>query len=596
MMLNTNNRNRQAGDVFFHRLETARPADNSGQSGSAYASFLLGLVDNGGFTIPNTSMLRFPYHAFFAQDDWKIRPRLTANIGLRYEMNLSVYEKYDRFSYFDPNLANPAANGYLGALRFLGNGSGREGRRNLHNTAAGWGPRLGFAYQIKENTVVRVGGGVFYSTVKVPGLSGANNGFTNSPGWNSADQGITPAFQWDRGFPAWQAPPFIDPGFNAGFGVPWWGADEIAKLPQSSTWNVALSRAMRGGLVLDATYTGSKGTYLPSDRVNIMQIDPRYVTLGALLNRPIDDPQVAAAGFGAPFANFKQLLGGQATLGQALRRFPQYTGVSTGGMMNHSGNSTYHALIVKATKRFSGGLTLLTSYAWSKLLTGAGSSEPWIAGVVGAAVGAGAAQNHYNRGPEKSYGVLDYPHMFKLTASYDLPFGKGKQYLTTGIANHLMGGWNLSTYTFAQSGYPMGVVDTGFQNNLRAGTPRPNILSHDWRAPLAGSQFDPDKDNFYNRGAFQRRTSPFADPFGNAPRFVGVTRMFPTYRTNLAVARSFRILERLKADLRADIFHLWNQKTWNRPVTQDLSNLTQFGVITGASGNRNMQIGLKLIF
>ena len=133
-------------------------------------------------------------------------------------------------------------------------------------------------------------------------------------------------------------------------------------------------------------------------------------------------------------------------------------------MMNHSGNSTYHAMIIKATKRFSGGLTLLTSYAWSKLLTDADSSEPWIAGVVGAAVGAGAAQNHYNRRAEKSYGVLDYPHMFKLTASYDLPFGKGKRFANNGIPSYVFGDWNLSTYTFAQSGYPLGVLHNVLQN------------------------------------------------------------------------------------------------------------------------------------
>ena len=595
MMLNTDNRNRAAGDFFFHRLETARPGDNSGTSGSSYASFLLGAVHSGGFSVPFSQQLRFPYHAFFVQDDWKITPRLTANLGLRYEMNLSVTEKHDRFSYFDPTLPNPAANGYPGALRFLGKGPGREGRRNLHNTAAGWGPRAGLAYQLSDNTVIRAGAGIFYASVKVPGLQGASNGFANSPGWSSADQGITPAFYWDNGFPAWEAPPILDPGFNAGFSIPWWGADEIAKLPQNANWNLAVARVLPGNFVLDVTYTGSKGTHLASDRVNIMQIDPKYAYLGPLLNRPIDDPEVVAAGFRPPFENFKKLLGTQATLGQALRIFPQYTGVTTGGMMNHSGNSTYHAGIIKVTKRFSNGLTMLASYTWSKLLTDADSSEPWIAGVVGSGVGAGAAQNHYNRRPEKSYGVLDMPHMFKLTASYDLPFGQGKRFANQGIARHILGDWNISTFTFAQSGYPMGVIDTRYQNNLRGGTPRPHVLTHDWRAPTVGSEFDPDKDNFYNRDAFVARTNPALDPFGNAPRLVGKTRMFPTYRTNIAVSRNIRFTERIRGNLRLDIFDLWNQKTWNRPVSQDLAN-TQFGVITGASGNRNMQVGLKLLF
>ncbi len=85
------------------------------------------------------------------------------NIGIRYEINMGPHEKHDRFSYFDPNLPNPAASGQPGALRFLGDGPGREGRRQLYNNSDGWGPRLGFAYQLTDKTVVRAGGGIFYA-------------------------------------------------------------------------------------------------------------------------------------------------------------------------------------------------------------------------------------------------------------------------------------------------------------------------------------------------------------------------------------------------------------------------------------------------
>lgn len=594
MFLNTNNRNTAAGSFAFNRLSTSSPLDNSGNSGNAFASFMLGQVYSGNFTIPNTSMLRFPYHAFFAQDDWKVTSKLTINMGIRYEINMGVYEKHDRLSYFDPNLANPAASGQPGALRFLGTGTGREGGRRLYNNAGGWGPRLGVAYQLSENTVIRAGAGIFYGTNKAPGLGGANNGFTNAPSWTSQDQGINPAFQWDRGFPSWEAPPFINPGFNAGFSLPWFGAAETGRLPQTSTWNFALARVLPGNLVLDATYTGSKGTYLASDRVNIMQIDPKYAYLGSLLNRPIDDPQVAALGFREPFANFKQLMGANATLGQSLRAFPQYQNVTTGGMMNHSGNSTYHALILKATKRFNGGLSMLASYTWSKLLTDADSSEPWIAGVVGSGTGAGS-QDQYNRKLDKSYGVLDLPQMFKLTASYDMPFGRGKKYLTSGVGGAVLGNWNLSTFMFYQSGYPMGVIDNGYINNLKGGTPRPDVLTHDWRAPIAGDRFDPSVDKFYDASAFKRRTDPASDPVGDAPRFNGSVRSFKTFRTNVAVTKGIPIWERVKADLRLEVFNLFNQKNWSNP-TADLSNQQLFGVITNASGNRSMQVALKVIF
>ena len=478
---------------------------------------------------------------------------------------------------------------------FSGTGAGREGNRNLFNNAGGWGPRLGFAYQIANKTVIRAGGGIFYGTNKAPGLNGANNGFTNSPSWSSADLGVKSAFQWDQGFPAWQQPPFIDPGFGAGFGIPWWGAEETGKLGTTASWNLAVSRVLPHQFILEGTYTGSKGTHLASERVNIMQIDPKYAYLGSLLNAPIDDPAVVALGFKPPFANFKQLMGGNATLGQSLRVFPQYTGVTTGGMMNHSGNSTYNAMILKATKRFSGGLTLLASYTWSKLLTDADSSEPWIAGVVGSGRGAGSAQNQYNRGTEKSYGVLDLPNMIKITGSYDFPFGQGKKMFTRGIASRVFGGWNLGSYMFYQSGYPLGVVDPTYSNNLRGGTALPNVLTNDWiAASTAGDRFDPSVDNFFNINAFQRRTNPAADPFGNAPRLNGDARSFRTFRTNVSVAKSFKIREKMHGDFRADIFDLFNQKTWGNPTTDLSSN--QFGIITTASGNRTMQLGLKLVF
>ncbi|HXN24732.1 MAG TPA: carboxypeptidase regulatory-like domain-containing protein [Candidatus Dormibacteraeota bacterium] len=595
MMLNTNNRNNAAGNFAFNRLETAAPADSSGKSGNAFASFMLGALHSGGFTVPSTGMLRFPYHAVFAQDDWKMTPRLTMNIGLRYEVNIGAFEKHDRMSYFDPSLPNPAADGYPGALRFLGFGPGREGRRNLWNNAAGWGPRIGLAYQVTPKTVVRAGFGIFYASEKAPGLTPSNVGFTSSPSWGSADSGITPAFYWDQGFPAWKAPPFINPGFNAGFGVSWWPAAEIAMLPSTNSWNVAVSRAMGGNFVLDLTYTGSKGTHLASDRVNYMQIPPQYAKLGSLLNKPIDDPAVVALGFTPPFPSFKQLLGSRATLGQSLRMWPQYTGVGTGGMNNHSGNSTYNALIVKVTKRYSGGLSMVADYTWSKLLTDADSSEPWIAGVVGSGVGAGAAQNHWNRRAEKSYGVLDLPHMVKVTAAYDLPFGPKRRFASSGVLGQVIGHWNVAAFIYGQSGYPLGVVDSGFSNFLSAGTPRPNVTSSNWRAPIVGDKFDPANGPYLSRSAFERRTNPTVDPFGNAPRLNGATRSPGRVRENISIARSFPIRERAQLDFRWEIYDLFNLKTWNNPASADLSN-PLFGMVTNASGNRTMQFGLKLVF
>ena len=213
-------------------------------------------------------------------------------------------------------------------LAFPGTGCGtRRADAHLYNDASGWGPRLGFAYQIAEKTVVRAGAGIFYGTNKAPGLNGANNGFTNSPSWSSAELGIKSAFQWDQGFPGLGSSRRSSTRVSTPDSVFRGAGGRNRQTWPPRTAGTSPSRACcRTSFVLDATYTGSKGTHLASDRVNIMQIDPKYAYLGALLNKPIDDPAVVALGFKSPFANFKTLLGGNATLGQVTARVPAVPG------------------------------------------------------------------------------------------------------------------------------------------------------------------------------------------------------------------------------------------------------------------------------
>jgi hypothetical protein len=596
LRLDVNSRNNAAGSYYFNRLETAAPLDSSGASGNSFASFLLGQVDHGSFSVPSAQELQFPSHAFFVQDDWKITPKLTANLGVRYELNMGVTERFDRLSIFNPTLANPACGGCPGAMTFLGSGSGRTGSRGLWPHSDAWGPRVGLAYQAFKDTVIRAGFGIFYAPEKSPGLGGANDGFTNNPNFVSPNTGVSPAFQWDQGWPAWQLPPFINPAFGTPSGVTFWQPAELQKVPSTMSWNFAISRALPGNFVLDLTYTGSKGTYLPSNRASDQQVNPQYAYLGSLLTQPLNSPAVQALGFTAPFANFTELLGANATLGQALRRWPQYINFGQPGMSMHNGNSTYNALIVKLTKRFSSGLSLLSDFTWSKLLTDADSSEPWIAGVVGAGLGGDAAQNTYNRAVEKSYSVLDIPVVLKVTASYDLPFGPSRKFLQRGVMSHIIGNWTMATYTFYQSGYPLGVKDTSYQNYLFGGPTRPNVLTSDWRAPVAGDSFDPNRDAYLTRSAFQTITNPTVTPFGNAPRLNGATRSPYTVRTNITINRAFPIKERLKMNFRWEIYDLFNAKTWANPQSLDLANTTVFGIINNANGNRSMQASLKLVF
>jgi hypothetical protein len=591
LKLNRNYANNKAGTVHFSRLETSVPTDNSGNSGSSFASFLLGAVDSGALETGYAQGLRYPSHYVFAQDDWKITPRLTANLGFRLEINPPIYDKYDQLSYFDPTLANPAADGYPGAVRFLGFGPGRDNKRTFYGTQKGYGPRVGLAYRIGKDTVVRAGFGMFYSNYK---MMGGNAGFQANPTWVSPDTGVTAAFNWNDGWPGFQPPPFINPAYNVGssYGL-WYYLDQLNKLPTSTTWNLAISHALPGNFVLDVTYTGTKGTHLASNRINYMQVDPRYASLGSLLNRPITDPAVTALGFTSPFPDFVQLMGKNATLKQSLRLFPQYTSVGGSSWTEYDGNSTYNALMIKVTKRFSHGLSMLADYTWSKMLTDADMALPGVA--IGAGVGFGAAQNNLNRRLEKSYSALDIPHQFKLTMSYELPFGRGKPYIQTGLGRWVLGGWTVSTYSYVQDGFPLGVVDNGYSNNLFSGPPRPNETTNNWLSAAAAngcSSFGWDKGLYLDPSAFVRRTNPAVDPFGDAPRLNGAARSCGIARINTTVTRAFSIKERARAEVRWEAYDLLNAKTWSVP-TLDLSN-PLFGKVTGAAGNRTMQLGLRV--
>ena len=475
-------------------------------------------------------------------------------------------------------------------MRFLGSGTGRENKRAFYGTQNGYGPRAGLAYQFAKETVVRAGFGMFYSNYK---MMGGNSGFQAAPTFSTADSGITPAFYWDNGWPDWTAAPFINPGYNAGssYGL-WYFLDDLKNLPTSTTWNVAISRAVPGNLVVDATYTGTKGTHLASNRVDYMQVDPKYAYLGSTLNKRIDDPAVVALGFKSPFPSFVGLMKGNATLGQSLRAYPQYTSLGGGSWQQYNGNSTYHALILKVTKRLSHGLSMVASHTWSKQLTDADMALPGT--TIGANIGFGAAQNNWNRRLEKSYGALDLTHQFKLTASYDLPFGKGQRWLTSGWPRWIVGEWNVALFAFANSGYPLGVVDSAYNNFLFAGTPRPNVLTNNWYTADVNGNFDPDKHVMLSSGAFSRRTNAAADPYGNAPRLNGAARSWPIYRENTSLTRIFPIREKLRAEFRWEAYDLFNHHTWSLP-TLDLSNV-QFGKITNAFGNRTMQMGVKLLW
>jgi hypothetical protein len=588
-----------SGCVGFDFPETGRGGDTnfSTAGGNAFASMLLGWADSGSLDTIRFIGQQWPYFAGYFQDDWKVTQKLVLNIGVRWETTLPPTGLNDRWSDFSPTTPNPAAGGILGALIYAGSGTGRQGSRTLADSYfKAFGPHLGFAYSLNNKTVIRGSYARSFGAITTVTGSTHQRGFTQSLGFSNSTQGITPTFLLSQGLPPWPKPPFIDPSFANSDSIPWWQGREATRPPEFNNLNLSIQRQLSPNTMLEASYNGVIGSHLQAGLLNYDQLNPIYLQkYGAdLLNASILSPQAAAAGIKPPYPGFEAQWGpqGQDTVGQALRPYPQYSGIDTGsGGGDHSGHSTYHAGIIRLDKRYGSGLTLQTSYVFSKLLTDSDNYWP-----------GNQAADQFNRRLEKSIGQFDVTHNFKLGGVYDLPFGRGKQFLAHGVASAFLGNWRVGGILYYSSGTPIGVT-TGYALPIFAGPNHPYVTSYNgWRAPLKGGSFDPAVDNFfvpYGTGPFPiQGTGTQYDGIGNETRYNPKVRYFPDLNENVTIAKTFPIHEQMRLDFRAEAFNVFNRVRFGTG-SQNIQDPT-FGQLT-SNGDvlntpRQLQLGLKLYF
>ena len=585
---------RISGESSFSFLGTSVPGATAFTSGSSFASFLLGDANSGITETHKYVAQQYRYHGFYAQDDWRITPRLTLNIGLRYEYTLPPVHRDDEYSDFTPDRPNPAVDNYPGALRFAGFGPGRENRRSL---VPGWygaiGPRFGIAFSPDSKTSLRAGFGRSFSKVTVVSGSGHFAGFVGRYQFDSPNQGVTPAFNWDQGFPAYKLPPLLDPAFANNQNVDHWQLSDAARAPENLFWTFSVQRQLSANTVIEAAYNANVGSHLQAGLVNLNQMPTQYLNdmvarYGSaaalnLLRADIGSAQAVQAGIRPPYPSFTnpqvQLF---RTVNQALRPYPQYLTIVTGTQGgDKSGHSTYHAMILRAERRYSSGLTFQWNYVLSKLITDADSYF--------APGGAGAAQDHYNRGLEKSIGQFDQTHALKLSTLYELPFGRGRRYAMRGFLDHLAGGWRVGAIMSYMSGFPVALSRNNPLPIFNAVT-RPIVTSYDnWR-PATNGDFDPGADRFLDRSVFPAQPN---EQFGNVTRYNPKVRAFPDFTENISVAKSFRLGEVTRIDFRWEAFNLFNRVQFG---TGSLNlNSNAFGVVnTQVNTPRQMQLALKV--
>lgn len=594
-----------AGTFNFSRMSTSVPLDQSGTSGNGFASLLLGQVSSASVMTYRTVSDQWNYYSLYAQDDWRLSRKLTINYGVRYEYTPPTVEGSfpDGFSNFDPNVPNPGADGRLGAMIFAGNGPGRTGKRSMFS---GWpwafSPRLGLAYALEPRTVLRASFTRYFGGIKNTGTSSHFQGFVNQKTFSSTDQNITPVFNWDQGLPSLPKPPFVDPTLLNDDVPPFWQSFDAGRPPEYLAWNLNMQRQLPGSLVLELGYNATQGHHLTTSLVNINQVNTQSFydmvsrmgsqTAINLMNQNINSAAARAGGYTLPFSGFK------GSVAQSLRPYPHYRNIDTGtDGGDRSGNSSYHALIVKVEKRYSSGLTLLGSYVLSKMFS---DSESASAGT--------RAMDQYNRSLEKSLSANDQTHSFKMNYTYELPFGKGRRWLTTGPAALLAGGWRVAGIQNYFSGTPVTILP-GYQLPIFSGAGnRLTVLDYNgWRAPVKGEKFDPFVDSWWDTAAFDKKPMEAA-PSGSSLKGVVLRGRFGTgvvrnpkvrspwgLNENISVARAFRIREGAGVEFRWEAFNLFNRVRWGGAANTVTSNT--FGQVRSqANSPREMQFGIKISF
>ncbi|MCC7235393.1 MAG: TonB-dependent receptor [Bryobacterales bacterium] len=579
------------GLIRGDRRSTSIPNDNnlSTGGGNGFASFLLGQGYTGGTENDRFVGQQWRSHAWYVQDDWKVSPKLTLNLGVRYEFTLPPIEQTDKWSDLDMALPNARAGNRPGALRFAGFGPGRENRRAL---ASGWyggiGPRFGLAYAMDSKTVIRASIGRSFGVAKTITGSAHFEGSTLVFSASSLDNGVTPIFLLDQGLPPYTKPPVIDPTFSNGASPAYWDGEAV-RLPENYQWTMSVQRQVSSTLVFEANYSATMGLRLVAGlkRYNQLPFGMLEKYGRTLLSSSIDSPAAAAAGLSRPYTDINCQFSATCapvSVAQALRPFPQFRDINTAaGAGDKSGHSSYHSLVLKLDKRYASGLTMQGSYVFSKLFTDADGYNP-----------DNGTLDHYNRRLEKSIGEFDLTHNLKMTYIYELPLGKGKQWVTGGPASWIIGGWRIAGTHFYSSGYPLSLANSAALGGvLFNGRSAATVSTYDgW----ISNKSNPDwmgSDRYFQPASFFGAQP--TDRAGNTTRHNPKARQPWNLSENFSLAKSFRITESTRIDLRWEMFNAFNRFRPS-PGSTNVQD-PNFGRVQGQLNEpRRMQLGLKLYF
>jgi hypothetical protein len=539
--------NINAANMTFSGAFT-RSGYNVTSSGLGYADFLLGAVASwsAGYTPITGGRQKDPQ--VFVQDDFKVLPNLTVNIGLRYERQAGWHEVANRVGVFDPTLAN-SLSGSPGAMWI----APANGRTNLMEGVNVWLPRVSFAWSPFSKWSIRGGFGIYSLPWSIDTYSGGAMGFgTLSSGSISNTDQMTPLFYAQNPKP----PITIQNGCVPGTGCfvlashdpAGYNGQSVNYIPRhipvgkNYQWSFGVQREI-GGAVVELAYVGNHGTGLPYP-VNINQIP--QASLGLL-----------------PVQNY--------------RPFPQYSAIN-GNYFDAYSN--YDSMQLSFRKRFAHGFSLDTNYVWSKMLSNYDSSG-W-----GSRNGTNTIQNSFARDSTYSLSNFDVPQNWKGSVIYALPFGKGKKFLGHGgIADAIVGGWQVSSLFLYQSGNVFTAQMNSNNTNSQANSQYPNVAPG---VPLYPA--NKTAAQWFNPAAF---AAPGQYTYGNAGRNI---LRGPRYSdVDFSASKTLNIMEHAQIQFRFDATNALNHTSLGIP-NSSIGGST-VGQITGAAlSGRTLQLGARLSF
>jgi hypothetical protein len=610
----------QAGRYFFDGTFTS-PASNSSSTlrnafGRDIASFLLGIASAGSGSsasqIDNSInySVQSVYHGFFVQDDWRVSPKLTMNLGLRYELEGGLTERYNRlqrgFDLTTPSPINAAAQAaYTAAFNanpgnFLlqpaqfqvlgGYTFADSNNRAAWNTdRSNWQPRFGLAYTMNEKTVLRGGFGIFMAPHQIEIQSNPlQTGFAGStPFVPTNDNGLTFAATLTNPFPnGLSASPGASQGLLTATGVDVGSSTAPIfivnrKNAKFARMIVGVQRELPGHFVAEANFVSSWGYDMPVAR-NLDFVPRQYLradpasdaAANTLLSATIPNPfRNLLPGTGSPLNTATTI-----TRAQSLLPFPQFTNL---WVEQYNGTNRYNSLQFQVSQRFSKDLTFTASYTYSRLYERLDYLNP------------SDTQLENRISPD------DRPNRFTFSTVYQLPVGRGRSFGhdMNRWVDAVVGGWQLNgTYEW-QSGEPFLLSPT--QVWYYAGDPN-QIVSRVGQDTGTGQKYGIDTSAFIVpvvNGAGIVRLNNFNTGLRNVPTTLDNVRNQPFLNVNLSLAKNFQITERTKLQLRAEALNAFNHPYFGNGIGLDPSNTGSFGLVTTQRNNpRDIQLGVKFTF